>query len=172
MRIILISLAFNLYWFAAVVGQNSFLPLLVLALIASMFIDRGVIIAIPLFALIGISGDAVLMSNQILMFNTPFLPLWLCLLWAGFGAYLWLIKDWVLEKNIGLLIVAGAFGGAMSYLGGERLGAVSFGQPYWVTAAVLAVGWAMYSVVFLALLKYFQSKGGAWLPTRSVSVKK
>ncbi|WP_394209638.1 DUF2878 domain-containing protein [Enterovibrio calviensis] len=172
MRIILVSLAFNLYWFAAVVGQNSFLPLLVLVLIASMFMDRGVIIAIPLFALIGIAGDSVLMSSQFLVFDTPFLPLWLCLLWAGFGAYLWLIKDWILDKNIGVLIGAGSIGGAVSYLGGERLGAVSFGQPYWTTVAVLAIGWAVYSVLFLLLLKYFQSKGGVWFLSRSVPVKK
>ncbi|WP_028022570.1 DUF2878 domain-containing protein [Enterovibrio calviensis] len=172
MRVILVSLAFNLFWFAAVVGQNSFLPFLVLALIGAMFIDRGVIIAIPLFALIGIAGDSVLMHNQILNFDTAFLPLWLCLLWAGFGAYVWLLKDWLLDKNPLLLIVAGSLGGAASYLAGERFEAVAFGLTYWTSAAIIAVAWAVYSIAFLFLLKFFHLKGKTWWPSNTATIKK
>ncbi|MDD1792208.1 DUF2878 domain-containing protein [Enterovibrio sp. ZSDZ42] len=172
MRVILVSLAFNLFWFAAVVGQNSLLPFLVLALIGAMFIDRGVIIAIPLFALIGIAGDTVLMRNQILNFDTAFLPLWLCLLWAGFGAYVWLLRDWLLDKNVGLLIAVGSLGGAASYLAGERFDAVQFGLPYWSNAMVIAAAWAIYSMVFLSLLKFFHLKGKTWWHSNTATIKK
>lgn len=161
MRVVLISLAFNAYWFAAVLGQNSMLPFLVLALIGAVLLDRGVLFATPLFTLIGVAGDSVLTHLQVLNFDTSYMPLWLGFLWAGFGTYIWLVRDWLMEKPLWLLAIVGAVGGAGSYLGGERLGAVEFSMTLVNTALVLAAAWFIYSVVFLVILKRLSGKGEA-----------
>ncbi|KXF83245.1 DUF2878 domain-containing protein [Enterovibrio coralii] len=158
MRFVLISVLFNVYWFAAVVGQHTFLPFLVLGLIGAVFLDRTVLFAIPLFALIGIVGDSVLKSFDILRFQTEFLPIWLCLLWAGFAAYIWLTRDWLLSKPKWVLVVAGSVGGGLSYLAGERLGAVTFGLDTASTAAVLFAAWFGYAVTFIALLSWLANR--------------
>ncbi|CZF84204.1 DUF2878 domain-containing protein [Grimontia marina] len=161
MRIVLISLTFNAFWFAAVLGQNSMLPFLVLALIGAVLLDRGVLFAVPLFTLIGIAGDTVLIHLQILKFETSFMPLWLGFLWAGFGTYIWLVRDWLITKPFWLLVATGAVGGAGSYLGGARLGAVEFSMSPTSTALVLAAAWFIYSTVFLVILKRLSRKGEA-----------
>lgn len=159
MRIVIVSLAFNVYWFAAVLGQNDLLPFLVIALLVSVFIDRGVVKAVPLITLIGVWGDSVLTYAQVLNFNTTHIPLWLGMLWAGFAAFVWLVRDWLFDKPRWLLTSVGTVGGAMSYLGGEKLGGVTFSLPLPTTVAVLAVAWFLYTTIFLSLLKRLSRQG-------------
>ncbi|RXJ74590.1 hypothetical protein CS022_03210 [Veronia nyctiphanis] len=104
------------------------------------------------FALVGIGGDTALMYSGVLGFSGSMIPVWLMLLWAGFVAYIWLVRDWLLTKPRWLLVLIGGIGGAMSYLGGYRLNAVDF--PYGVieSAAALFVVWVIYSAVYLALI--------------------
>ena len=158
MRVILLSLAFNVFWFAAVVGRSDWIPVLVLLLIGALLLDRALYWAMPLFAVIGIVGDSVLSHLGILQFPHPHLPLWLCLMWAGFASYLWLLRDWLLSQKTWILLVAGSVGGMLSYLGGERLGAVTFGEPIEKTALILFGMWLMYTLVFLSMLRVLTRK--------------
>ncbi|MDD1779643.1 DUF2878 domain-containing protein [Enterovibrio sp. ZSDZ35] len=158
MRFIVISVWFNMYWFAAVVGQHTALPFLILALIGALLVDRTVLFAILLFGLIGITGDYVLRHFDVLRFDTPFLPIWLCLLWAGFAVYIWLMREWLLAKPTWMLVLAGSVGGGVSYLAGERLGAVSFSFGVVSSFIILAVVWLGYTVTFISLLRWAANK--------------
>ncbi len=158
MRVILLSIAFNVFWFAAVVGRSDWIPMLVLLLIGALLIDRSLYWAMPLFAVVGIVGDSVLSHLGILQFPHPHLPLWLCLMWAGFASYLWLLRNWLLSQKTWILLVAASVGGTLSYLGGERLGAVTFGEPLAITALTLFGMWLMYTLVFLLMLKVLTRK--------------
>ncbi|MEZ9524214.1 DUF2878 domain-containing protein [Enterovibrio norvegicus] len=158
MRVILLSLTFNVFWFAAVVGRSDWIPVLVVLLIGALLIDRSLYWAMPLFAVVGIVGDSVLSHLGILQFPHPHLPLWLCLMWAGFASYLWLLRDWMMSQKTWILLIAGSVGGMLSYLGGERLDAVTFGEPIEKTALILFGMWLMYTVVFLSMLKVLTRK--------------
>ncbi|WP_139122322.1 DUF2878 family protein, partial [Veronia pacifica] len=112
MRVIALSLLFNVYWVIAVVGQQDYWPLLAVLLAGSLVFDRKLLWVVPSFAIIGILGDSALMFSGVFEFPDNILPIWLMFLWAGFAAYVWLVKDWILDKPKWLLLVAGAVGGS------------------------------------------------------------
>ncbi len=71
----------------------------------------------------------------------PLAPPWLVAMWVNFGTTL-SVSLRFLEERPGLSALLGAVAGPAAYLGGERLGAVRFADPWWAGAAALAVLWA------------------------------
>jgi Protein of unknown function (DUF2878). len=168
MRFVLISLLFNVYWFSAAIGPPSLQWLMVAMLLAAIAYDRTVIAGVFLLAPLGIMGDSVMLYTQWLSVDTSSLimPSWLILLWLGFCAFAWLMRELVLARPAWLITFVGSVGGASSYLAGERLGALSFPQPYWMTGMVLLGIWAIYSVLFVALMRWLQHRVDARIATR------
>ncbi|SIO38924.1 DUF2878 domain-containing protein [Salinivibrio sp. ES.052] len=160
MRFVLISLLFNVYWFSAAIGPPSLQWLMVAMLLAAIVYDRSVIRGVLVLAPLGLIGDSALLYWQWLEVGTGSLimPSWLVLLWLGFCAFAWLMRELVLARPTWMITIIGSLGGASSYLAGERLGALSFPQPFWITGVVLLGAWAIYSVLFVTLMRGLQHK--------------
>jgi hypothetical protein len=78
---------------------------------------------------------------------------WIVAMWGLFATTLNVSMSWM--KNRVLLAVAmGAIGGPLSYLGGAKLGAMSFNEPL---AAILALGfaWALAMPVLMRIATRF-----------------
>lgn len=69
-------------------------------------------------------------------------PLWIIALWIQFGTVLHFCMRW-LSGRYALASVLGLIGGPMAFLGGERLGAATFGEPRVLSLAVVALSWAI-----------------------------
>ncbi|UTV30067.1 DUF2878 domain-containing protein [Photobacterium atrarenae] len=153
-ELVLIGVLFNLYWLLAVIGQNAYLWLLVALLFMSWWLRRATWKFATTLALCGILMDFILSQLDIFAFDTPGIPVWLVLLWFGFGTFVWMIREVVLRYHPGLVVLLGGVGGVVSYFAGYRLGAVSWPQGILPTLAALTVCWLGYSVLVLKLLSY------------------
>lgn len=162
MRVVLISVAFNLFWLLAVLGQHAALPYLVLALLVAFIVERKGIAVVLLIALVGIAGDSLLSLLGFMEFGAHYLPLWFCLLWVGFSAYVVSLRSLLVSKPVTVVALVGAFGGAASYLAGERLGAVTFNYSLPATLTVLFLAWFSYSAFILFVLHRFAKKESVW----------
>ncbi|GGW87686.1 hypothetical protein GCM10007391_21760 [Alteromonas halophila] len=99
--------------------------------------------------IVGVTGviiDSLLTVGGVFVFTSPVygipIPLWLIALWLAFAGTLrhslrYFIGHWWLCAG------AGAVFGPLSYYGGVRLGAVTFGYPLSVSLAVLSLVWAL-----------------------------
>lgn len=162
MRVVLISVAFNLFWLLAVLGQHEALPYLVLALLVASILERKCVAAVLLIAFVGIAGDSLLVLLGFLDFGAHQMPLWFCLLWVGFSAYAVSLRGLLISKSGIVVALVGAFGGAASYLAGERLGAVTFNYSLPATLSVLFLAWFSYSAFILFVLHRFAKKENVW----------
>ncbi len=152
-RVITFSLLFYAFWFLAIIGKNQYLPYLIVCLVFIFTLYPRTLFPSLLIGLIGISVDVVLIYTHFLIFDHSFIPFWLCTLWIFFGAYLCVLKEWILSFKPFWLISFGTLGGPVSYLGGMRLDAVTFSLPVMTTLLILGVIWFCYSLCFLIMLK-------------------
>ncbi|MCG8433892.1 MAG: DUF2878 domain-containing protein, partial [Gammaproteobacteria bacterium] len=78
-------------------------------------------------------------------------PLWILMLWAGFSLTLNHSLAW-LQKHYFLAALFAAIASPLSYLAGEKLGAVTFTADIAVTATAVSVAWAaaLPALLFLA----------------------
>ena len=144
---------FNLLWLGLVLGRDSLIQLtfavLIVYLICLVIIGKLKIYQLVLPASIGVTIDCTLTFFG--LFNFPdssfIVPLWLIVLWFNFSTTLTLSLSFI---NRSKLLASGLGAAALpfNYAVGERLGAVTFGEPYFVTILVLALVW---SVSFPAL---------------------
>lgn len=165
MQLIISSLAFNFFWFVAVVGQYQYISLLWILLFAVFIFRPKLILIAPPMALLGIGGDSLLNFSHVLNFTSTTLPLWMSLLWLAFSCYLWEIKDFLFKKSRGIILAIGSIGGLMSYLGGHALGAVEFGYSMSLTTFIIAITWLIYTSVLLLLLEIVTDKEKQWFYT-------
>jgi hypothetical protein len=98
MRFVVISLLFNVFWFTAALGQSSIQWLLVAMLAAAIFYQRDVLWAIITLTPIGLVGDNLLIHFGWLATEpaSAWMPVWLVLLWCGFCAFVWLLREIIL----------------------------------------------------------------------------
>ncbi len=74
------------------------------------------------------------------------IPLWLVILWAGFGATLKHSLNY-LFKHLHLFPLFCAAIAPLSYIAGERLGAVSLPLPTLQSYAILAAAWGVVALI-------------------------
>ena len=77
-------------------------------------------------------------------------PLWIASLWTFFSSAFGSSLAWMVGRPW-LALAFGAVGGPLSYLGAERLGAVTLGPDRGTSLAGLAVAWGLAMPVLLAL---------------------
>lgn len=154
MRIIVYSVIFNLYWFAALFFRQDAQIYLAIALFAFFSFKPNILPIAALIALIGIAVDQALTYEGILIFQTASIPLWLCMLWFAFAAYLKLVQSWLLSLSLWVLIPCAAIGGGLSYLAGQKIGAVQFLYSDGQTFGIFFVIWILYALAFPAILKH------------------
>lgn len=142
-------LLFQLGWFSCVIGAAKGFPLVglsVAALVVTLHINRAPrpaseIGLLLICALTGLVFDSALLATGWVAYPNggwiPGLaPYWIVAMWLLFGTTLseslsWLQGRWVMAA------IAGAVGGPLSYLAGEKLGAIELVAP---TNALLMLG--------------------------------
>ena len=139
---------FNLMWVGLVIGRESLLGLTVpMVLIYSTMLVCIEIIKIHqllLPAAIGITIDSVLTVFGIFDFgNTTFLiPLWLITLWIVFSTTLTQSLKFI-GNNWLITVASGAVVLPFNYAVGERLGAVTFAENYFLTIFIIGITWSV-----------------------------
>ncbi len=152
-RLLVNFVAFQVAWFACVLGGAQGIPWLGVAVTAvavaihlalSPVPGREVVLILTVCT-IGALWDGLLVRLGLLVFPSgmilPWLaPVWIIALWAGLATTLHVSLRWLIGRPW-LAMLFGAVGGPLAYYAGMRLGGVSFPDPVAAFAA-LAVGWA------------------------------
>ena len=112
---------------------------------------------LALAAAIGFLWESLLVSAGIVQYGTSAViagiaPYWIVAMWVLFATTLNVGMRW-LRKSLLLAVAFGAIGGPMSFLAGEKIGAVSFADTSTALFAI-GLGWA----IFLPLLVRFSAR--------------
>ena len=153
-KIVLNFVAFQLGWFACVLGGANDLALagtLTVAAIVAMHLalarrpgPEALLIAVA--AVIGLTWDSLLVALGLMSypsgnFAPGLAPHWIIAMWALFATSLNLSMSW-LKGRPWLAAVFGAVGGPLAYLAGERLGGLQMPDPVLALGAQ-AIGWGV-----------------------------
>jgi hypothetical protein len=152
--IILINIiSFNLTWVGLVYFGNSFIPIATLFLIIHFVFlsnDKNEMRFSVFVCFIGIAVDALLKFYNIFIFqDSLYIPVWLIFLWACFSTTLCHSLRF-LEKSIWMQIAVG-FIAPFSYIAGNKLGAVDFGESTFIIYIILTLIWSTLFVLFFYL---------------------
>ena len=154
MPILLNFAAYQLGWFASVLGAAKQLPWMgPVALIVVLFIhlaqssrpqlEIGLVIAC---GVIGVFFDSFLVAAGWVsypsgQFHELLAPYWIVTLWMMFGTTLNVSLGWLKGRNL-LAAVLGAIAGPLTYLAGQKLGGMQFVEPLPAMVA-LGLGWGI-----------------------------
>ncbi len=92
---------------------------------------------------IGVMLEYAQMETGLYRFDAGEFPLCLACIWVAFVLSLRHSLAWLAPRPWFVQSMLGSVCGTLSYLSGERLGAVSFGLPLLPTLAILAGVWAL-----------------------------
>lgn len=154
MRTLLNFAAFQVGWFACVLGAANGaawvgLPVVGLAIIMHLLLaerpaqeTRLVVAAVAT----GLVADSLLASSGWLRYASPapaegLAPYWILAMWALFATTLNVSMEWLKDRTA-LAALLGAVFGPLSYLAGQRLGALEF-IDYVAGMLALALTWAL-----------------------------
>jgi len=154
MKLVINFVAFQLGWFACVLGAANGLPWFgpaVVAAVVALHLARArrplpELYLVAVAMALGLVADSVLLATGWLRYSVglwmPGLaPYWIIAMWALFATTLNVSMGWMRGRPL-LTVLMGAVGGPLSYLAGEKLGAIHLTQPVPALAA-LAVAWAI-----------------------------
>ena len=148
-------IVFNLLWVGLVLGRESLihltLPSLLIYLACLLRIGDLKLHQILLPAAIGITIDSSLTFFGIFIFpeSSLIIPFWLIVLWINFSTTLTLSLSFI-GKNKLVAFGLGATALPFNYTVGERLGAVTFGDPYLFSLLILALVWSLsFPILFI-----------------------
>ena len=146
---------FNLLWLGLVLGRDSLihltLPSLLIYLACLLRIGDLKVHQILLPAIIGIMIDTSLTFFGIFIFpdSSLIIPFWLIVLWINFSTTITLSLSFI-GKNKLVAFGLGATALPFNYTVGERLGAVTFGEPYLFSILTLALVWSVsFPILFM-----------------------
>lgn len=160
--IVINFIAFQIGWFACVLGAANDMPWLG-ALIAipivfwhlSQASNKQQEIRLIILALaIGPILDQALLTFGFSVFPqhdiaSLILPSWMLALWVIFATTLNVSLRWMRGKTL-VAIIFGAVGGPLAYLGASKLGAIQFNH-FNTSMLLLSIGWAMITPLLLML---------------------
>ena len=155
---------FNLLWVGLVLGRDSLihltLPSLLIYLACLLRIGNLKFHKVLLPSIIGITIDSSLTFFGI--FNFPdsnlIIPLWLIVLWVNFSTTIPLSLSFI-GKNKLVAFGLGATVLPFNYAVGERLGAVTFGEPYLFSILVLVLVWSVsFPILFMVSHENFTER--------------
>ena len=155
---------FNLLWLGLVLGRDSLihltLPSLLIYLACLLRIGDLKVHQILLPAAIGITIDSSLTFFGIFIFpeSSLIIPFWLIVLWINFSTTLTLSLSFI-GKNKLVAFGLGATALPFNYTVGERLGAVTFGEPYLFSILVLVLVWSVsFPILFMVSHENFPER--------------
>lgn len=114
---------------------------------------------IAMIVVVGVLGtlvDSAQAASGLLVYQgryaaLPWLgPIWITAIWVLFASTINWSFEW-LKGRTWLAAALGAIGGPLSYVAGERIGAVRFQRDYLVTVLALAVIWSLVLPAFFGL---------------------
>ena len=137
------ALAFQLCWFACVLG-GSYAALLAVGLFALWHLPgtrKPEWLLLTMVTLCGLLWDTLLMHLGVIRFTQPqlLIPLWLVLLWLAFAMTLWHSLAWC-SRRLWLAAPCGAVAAPLSYSAGSQLGALELNS---YALPVISSGWAL-----------------------------
>ncbi len=151
---VLNAVLYHIGWFACVLGAASGVGTLG-ALVALILVGAHLVLAerpdqewqlVLTVAAIGVFVDSLHAALGILDFRGhqagSLAPLWLVALWLQFGTVLHFCMRWLSQRYL-VASMLGLVGGPLAFLGGERLGAASFGEPRLLSLALLGLSWSL-----------------------------
>ena len=146
--------AFQVGWFACVLSAAHYMPwlgLLLVTVIVALHVQRASRPAhearlVFLASLFGIVFDSLLVASGWVQYSsgmvlTNIAPYWIIAMWALFATTLNSSMGWLRNKLV-LASVLGAIFGPLSYIAGQRLGAIEFIDMNKASIA-LALGWSI-----------------------------
>ena len=155
---------FNLLWVGLVLGRESLinltLPSLLIYLACLLRIGDLKVHQILLPAAIGITIDSSLTFFGIFIFpeSSLIIPFWLIVLWINFSTTITLSLSFI-GKNKLVAFGLGATALPFNYTVGERLGAVTFGDPYFFSVLIIALVWSVsFPILFMVSHENFIEK--------------
>ena len=148
-------IVFNLLWIGLVLGRDSLihltLPSLLIYLACLLRIGDLKVHQILLPAIIGITIDSSLTFFGIFIFadSSLIIPFWLIVLWINFSTTITLSLSFIGKSKL-VAFGLGATALPFNYTVGERLGAVTFGEPYLFSILTLALVWSVsFPILFM-----------------------
>lgn len=169
MNSLIINLSFfKAAWLASVLTAAASMPLLGTAVVAIAVLvhiyraenRQGEIQLLVFAALVGVIWESALVSSGLVQYTAASIlpglaPYWIVAMWVLFATTLNVGMRW-LKKSILVAAIAGAIGGPMSFLAGQKAGAVIFPDQTMALIAI-SVGWG----VLLPLLVRIASRSEA-----------
>ncbi|GAK84371.1 hypothetical protein JCM19238_1938 [Vibrio ponticus] len=152
-RLFIVSTIFELMWFLAVVGRDTWqwltIVLVVIIVLGTAYREHFDWRAWLLLSVIGVCIDSINLKIGLLAFDTAFLPLWLIALWAVFCWYALFLGKALSHYPLWIVSIVGGLAGALSYIAGLKLGAVSLGFSLPVAFVLFFSQWVAF--VFLCM---------------------
>jgi hypothetical protein len=163
LRLLLGSALYQAVWFAAVLSAGEAARWWWGVLAAAGFLTitlagwkalRARVLALTGAALVlGLVVDTIMIASRIwstprMFMPYPLPPVWLLMVWVGFGTYIAMSLD-MLYGRYRMAALVGAVGGMLAYRGGAALDAIQWGEPAWLCTLILMLAWA---IVFPALV--------------------
>ncbi|WP_117234378.1 DUF2878 domain-containing protein [Vibrio maerlii] len=164
MRLVAISVWFQLLWFLAVLGQSHYQVWLFALVVASyvwlMTLGKHFLSQAVAFSVVGVLVDSLNQAGGLFIFPSHFIPLWLVALWFAFGWYANLMAARLSTLPHLVVIALGAMGGALSYFAGVKFGAVEWGIPFMTTFIILMIEWALLTslILFASKKEWFSNQ--------------
>lgn len=169
MNAMLLNLSlFKAGWLAAVLAAAASLPILGTAVIAIAVAvhlrrsnkPRDEFLLLALAAAIGFVWESLLVYAEIVEYGSnatlaAIAPYWIVAMWVLFATTLNVGMRW-LRKNLLVAAIFGGLGGPMSFLAGEKAGAVSLSNTS-TAVVVIGLGWA---VLLPLLVRYAARNDG------------
>lgn len=155
MKAVVVNLSlFKIGWLACVLTAAASMPYIGTAVVGIAVLvhlwlvkDSGGEFRILLFAaFLGLAWESLLVATGVVQYSAAsFLPgtapYWIVAMWVLFATTLNIGMRW-LRKSLVVAAIAGAIGGPMSFLAGEKAGAVIFADTT-IALAVIGFGWAI-----------------------------
>ena len=166
MNAMLLNLSlFKAGWLAAVFSAAASLPSIgtavigIAALVHIAFSDRpqNELRLLLLAAAIGFAWESSLVASGLVSYGSGTIlpglaPYWIVAMWVLFATTLNVGMRW-LRKSTAIAVLVGAVGGPLSFLAGEKAGAVAFSDSL-TALIVIGLGWAF----FLPLLVRYAAR--------------
>ena len=176
MKLAINFLAFQLGWFSCVLAAAKGMPWLGPLVVLAVVLLHLKLVAKPLAELkligaamaMGLLTDSLLLSSGWLAYSggswIPGLaPYWIIAMWALFATTLNVSMRWMRGRYL-LAAIMGGIGGPLSYLAGEKLGAMTMSEPTLAIAA-LALAWSVAMPALMWLAARFERDTARRLPS-------